>query len=315
MSRNLAIVGPTACGKSQVAIELAAKIPNTEIISLDSMQIYSGMEIGTGVVPIDDRKNIKHHMISIIEPTTNYNVKDFQKGVNTILDSNKAPSYILVGGTGLYTHAVVDGFIFAPSSEEVRQQIIKDYQLDEDNPVEKYVNAAYETLIEFDMQAAEKIDPKNVRRIIRALEAIEISGDKFSSSGKGVQTFEEPKIDVEMVGLRFSRENLRERIVLRVKEMFENGWIDEVKNLANNWERIVAPARNAIGYMQIYNWIQSGEKISELDDLQEIIVNKTVQFSRRQRKWFERDPRITWIECDNMDLSEIINQIFTSTKS
>jgi len=319
MPKNIVIVGPTACGKSQMAIDLVDlyrtqkshvdKFP-TSIISLDSMQIYKGMEIGTGVVPEAERKDVKHHMISFISPTLKYNVKEFQEDVYTILDSNKKDSFVLVGGTGLYTHAVIDGFSFAPSSEDIRKQIIEEYQLDENDPNEVYVKRAYETLRNLDSQAAERIDPKNVRRIIRALEAIEISGEKFSESGEGVQAFGDPKIDVEMIGLRYSRENLRKRIEFRVDEMFRSGWIDEVKKLLPIWGEIVTPAKNAIGYIPIRDWILNGERTSGMDDLKDQIINRTAQFSRRQRKWFERDPRIKWIDCDGLNHEEILELLY-----
>lgn len=306
MNKSLVLVGATASGKSDVAIALANNSLETEIISLDSMQIYKGMEIGTGVVPVLDRKGISHHMTSMVDPKNEYNVKEFQSDVYSILESKIESKFILVGGTGLYTHAVVDGYAFAPSSSSARQSIIDDYGLDEKNPNETNVQVAYAKLKEVDGEAAEKIDPKNVRRIIRALEAVEVSGKLFSSSGDGVQTFGKPKIDVEIIGLRYSREVLRARIVARIEQMLSNGWIDEVKMLLPIWTEMVAPAQNAIGYIQIHDWINRGEKRSELPELRELIINKTAQFSRRQRKWFERDPRITWIECDNIGMDKII---------
>lgn len=304
MLEHIAIVGTTATGKSEVSIEVAKKLGISEIISLDSMQIYKGMEIGTGVIPVGERHGINHHMISMIEPTTEFTVKDFQQNVYQILDRKSENRFVFVGGTGLYTHAVVDGFSFAPASREIREMIIEEYDLDEENPEDEMVEKAFNKLLELDREAAKKIDPKNVRRIIRALEAIEISGNPFSSSGKGVQEFGEPKINVKIYGLRYSREVLKERISKRVELMFQHGWVEEVEKLGKIWNEMVAPARNAIGYSPIYEWIKRGCEKNELNDLKEHIINKTMQFSRRQRKWFERDPRITWIDRDQLETGD-----------
>ena len=198
MDRNIVLVGTTAAGKSQLAIDFVkycvakdsrGSLADFEIISLDSMQVYEGMEIGTGVVEPKDREGISHHMISFVDPKNDYNVKEFQNDVYSILNSNRSKRFILVGGTGLYTHAVVDGFSFAPSDSGTRQKIIEQHGLDENNPDETNVKAAYEKLAKLDSQAAKKIDPNNVRRIVRALEAIEISGEQFSDIGDGLQAF------------------------------------------------------------------------------------------------------------------------------
>lgn len=304
------LVGATASGKSEVAIEIAKRSnPLSEIISLDSMQIYKGMEFGTGAVPDNRRNEVVHHMISIINPTQEQSVKQFQSQVYEILDRSPDINYVLVGGTGLYTHAIVDGFKFAPTDVDSRQSVIEQYNLDEHNPDPDSVARAYEILLDLDPDAAEKIDPQNVRRIVRALEAIEISGNKFSATGGGVQEFGIPVIDVELVGLRYSRDALRERIKNRVDDMFKNGWIDEVRVLMHSWDRMTAPARNAIGYALIAEWIMAGENEHEIEDLKEKIVNKTAQFSRRQRKWFERDPRITWIDCDSLEFDQIVAEV------
>ena len=201
------------------------------------MQIYKGFEIGTGVIPADERKNIEHHMLSFQDPTESYNAKKFSDQVNKILNTNEN-KFILVGGTGLYTHGIIDGFNFAPTDETIRQNIIEKYELDENNPNLEKVEIAYKKLQEQDPVAAEKIDMLNVRRIIRAFEVMEITGEKFSKTFKenGVQTFGEPKLDCEIVGIRYTRENLKERIEIRIREMFETGWIDEVKKLLPIWE-------------------------------------------------------------------------------
>ncbi len=308
-NKHVVVIGATATGKSDLAIRYAQK-NCCEIISIDSMQIYTGMEIGTGVVPEEQRYGVKHHMISIIEPTESFSVKQFQSVVYDIIDTKDIP-FVLVGGTGLYTHAIVDGFEFSPTDSAIRQQVIDRYDLDESNPDPKQVEQAYSYLFEIDPDAAEKIDQLNVRRIIRALEPYEISRTRFSASGQGVQNFGEPHLNVTMIGLRYSREELRNRIALRVEKMFNSGWIEEVQNLKPIWNEMTAPARNAIGFTPIYDWINSGAGDVKIDDLKEIIINKTVQFSRRQRKWFERDPRILWIDCDDKTESEIEHEMDT----
>ena len=308
--KHIVIVGPTASSKSSIAITLAQHFNNQPIISLDSMQIYKGFEIGTGVIPADERENIEHYMLSFQDPTESYNAKKFSVKVNEILNTNEN-KFILVGGTGLYTHGIIDGFNFAPTDEAIRQNIIEKYELDENEPNHEKVEIAYKKLQEQDQFAAEKIDMLNVRRIIRAFEVMEITGEKFSKTFKenGVQTFGEPKLDCEIVGIRYTRENLKERIEIRIREMFEMGWTEEVKKLLPIWEQIVAPAQNAIGYKQIKEYIENGEDEEEFEHLIELILNKSMQFSRRQRKWFERDPRISWIDCDEITYDETIERI------
>ncbi len=302
-SKHIVVVGTTAAGKSSLAIELAKEF-DREIISLDSMQVYKNFEIGTGVVPISEREGVEHHMISAVDPTESYSVSQFKQDVYQILDDAKQ-SFVFAGGTGLYTHAVVDNFSFAPTDLEVRQRVIDQFELDEQNPDKEKVDLAYSYLEDIDPEAAKKIDPANVRRIARAIEAIWVSKDKFSSTGTGVQTFGKPYLDVKMIGLRYSRDILRERISSRVDIMFRDGWIEECEVLLKIWDQISPTAKAAIGYQPIIDWILAGKNSSSFDDLRTHIINKTAQFSRRQRKWFERDPRVVWIECDFLTDLEI----------
>lgn len=315
LSRHLVLVGTTASGKSSIAVELAKRTePNSKIISLDSMQIYKGMEIGTGAMATNERQGIIHHMIGFVKPTQEHTVKQFQNEVYKILKNSPDEKYILTGGTGLYTHAIIDGYNFAPTNPDIRKSIIERHGLDEHTPDLDNVSRAYELLVELDPDAADKIDPLNVRRIVRALEAIEIGELKFSQSGQGVKSFGKPVFDVTLIGLRYSREKLRERIISRIDQMFEQGWVREVKALIPVWDNMSAPARHAIGFGLIQEWIEQGENINKIPRLKQQIANKTAQFSRRQRKWFERDPRITWLECDDLDESQMINRVVELSK-
>lgn len=307
MNQHIAIVGATASGKSSISIELAKQF-GREVISLDSMQIYRGMEIGTGVVPEPQRQGITHHMIGIIEPEEIYSVSDFQNDVKNILQTADS-QYVFAGGTGLYTHAVIDDYSLAPTDEEVRAAIEDKFNIYEENTDPASLAKAYEHLENIDPKAAEKIDPLNVRRIVRALEVIELTGEKFSDIGEGIQTFSTPAIDVKIIGLRYSRENLKSRIQQRVEAMFEHGWVDEVEKLEPRWEDLAPNARAAIGYQYIVDFIRTGKPEDQKAEMIEKIVNKTSQFSRRQRKWFERDPRIAWIECDGKDTNIIVNEL------
>lgn len=310
-NQHIVIVGTTASGKSSVSVELAKDL-DREIISLDSMQIYKGMEIGTGVITEIERKNIEHHMIGIIEPEVEYSVSDFQSGVSNILEKDPNKRFVFAGGTGLYTHAIIDDYSFAPTDDSVRKSIEARFDIDENSPDEVSVAHAYLYLSGVDPEAAQKIDPINVRRIIRALEVIELTGEKFSDVGEGIQSFSEPALDVQIIGLRYTRENLRSRIAVRVNEMFDNGWIEEVKALKLRWEQLAPNAKAAIGYSNIASWIDDGEYAESLNEVKEMIINKTSQFSRRQRKWFERDPRITWIDCDDKSEDSILDELKNS---
>ena len=155
LNKHVVIVGPTASSKSSFAVSLSQHFENADIISLDSMQIYKGFEIGTGVICESERHGINHHMLSFQDPQELYNAKIFSEKVKSIIDSSEE-KYILVGGTGLYTHGIVDGFNFAPADEDIRQSIIEEYQLDENNPDENKVARAYGVLLGLDPEAAEK---------------------------------------------------------------------------------------------------------------------------------------------------------------
>lgn len=305
---HIVIVGATASGKSSLSVDIAHEL-GSEIISLDSMQIYTGMEVGTGVIPVNDRRGIVHHMLTFSDPRTNYSVSQFKNDVYSLVDSAPEKRYVFVGGTGLYTHAIVDNFSFAPANSEIRQQVIEEFDLDEHNPNEQKVAQAYLYLNQVDPDSASKIDPLNVRRIIRSLESLEL-GEKFSSAGTGIQTFADPYLDVIMIGLRYTREILRKRITQRIDEMLRGGWIEEVEQLAPIFLEMTMPAQNAIGYTPLYEWIMEGKRESTFSDVREHIINKTSQFSRRQRKWFERDPRIEWIDCDELDSEAIFERAY-----
>ncbi|MEW5706076.1 MAG: tRNA (adenosine(37)-N6)-dimethylallyltransferase MiaA [Actinomycetota bacterium] len=302
----IAIVGPTATGKSNVAIELAKRIDG-EIISADSMQIYKGMDIGTAKVTPDEMNGIPHHLIDIISPAEPFSVAEYQKLARRIIDeiSERGKIPILVGGTGLYVRSVIDKLEF-PSGEissKVRRQLEQRAKLEGSEVL-------YKELIEKDPKAAEIVHPNNVRRIIRALEIIELTGKPFSyyhSEWKSRESI----YDLAIFGLTMDRKLLYERIDRRVDKMIEAGLIDEVKELQSKGYEKFLTSQQAIGYKELIRYLK-GE--SSLEEAIDIIKSRTRQYAKRQLTWFRADPRIKWIDVTRKTPAEVADEIINELK-
>lgn len=286
MKKVIALVGPTAVGKSDLAIELALKI-NGEVINADAMQLYQGLDIATAKVPLSDRKGVVHHLLDIYPVSKEASVAEFQslarEKIKEVLAKDKYP--ILVGGSGLYVTAVLDDLTFQKTDKAIREK----YQTRADNGEDLYAELKVK-----DPLAAENILPGNVRRIIRALEVIEITGKPFSATlPKAQSVFEDVRI-----GLELDRDILDSRIELRVEKMFEMGIVEEVKNLASE---LGVTARKALGVSQVLDFL-SGQ--IDLATAKAETVTATRKFSRRQMSWFRRDSKITWLNAQDEDLLE-----------
>ena len=283
MTRVAAIVGPTAVGKTELSIEVAEWL-GAEIVSVDSMQVYLGMDIGTAKATAEQRARVPHHLLDLWPPSREVTVAEFQRVARAAIDdiSFRGKLPLLVGGSGLYFRAVVDELEFPPQRPEVRARL--------EDEVEKLgPEALHARLAEVDPTAAGRIEPGNARRTVRALEVIEITGRPFSENDAWDRY--NSIYDLRVAGLIAPREVLFERIEKRVDEMLANGLEDEAKALA---ARGLSPtASMALGYRQV---------LEGSDDLRTEIVRATKRFARRQSSWFRSDPRVTWFEIFDGDL-------------
>ena len=291
---HLALVGPTASGKSALAHSVAQELGDVEIVSVDSMQGYRGMDIGTAKPSVDEQATVVHHLLDIADPADDLNVARYQSLARVVVAdiARRGKRALLVGGTGLYFQAVVDDLRFPGEDLELRAAI-------ERRTAEPGgIAAAYAELERLDPVAASRIDPHNARRIVRALEVIELTGEPFSSFGPGVQTHGPTAFPVSIAGTWLPRAVLATRIGERVAAMRRRGLRAEVERLRGlpAWSRT---ARQAIGYKEILGVLDDAgtedvDRRAE-DAAFETIARRTRSFARRQRMWFRRDPRIAWV--------------------
>ena len=289
MTKVLALVGPTAAGKTELSLDIADRL-GAEIVSVDSMQIYRGMDIGTAKPGPEERGRVAHHMLDLFDPRHDVTVAEFRQAARSAIADietrGKLP--LLVGGSGLYFRAVVDGLEFPPRSEEIRAMW-------EGRAEEEGAEALHALLAGLDPRAAAKIEPGNARRTIRALEVIELTGRPFSESDAWDRY--ESIYDLRVAGLSGAREVLYERIAARVDEMLARGLIDEAKQV--NEAGISRGARQALGYRQILD--APDAPVAEIRDE---IVRATKRFARRQESWFKADPRVEWFDATDPGLEE-----------
>ncbi|MGI5880448.1 MAG: tRNA (adenosine(37)-N6)-dimethylallyltransferase MiaA [Syntrophomonadaceae bacterium] len=298
MQKLAAIVGPTAAGKTSIAIEAAKKI-NAQIISCDSMQVYRDMDIGTAKASQQERDLIPHYMVDIVEADQEFSVANYQLQVKSIIErlniENSIP--ILVGGTGLYYQAVVDNYHFFPlqSRNEVRDKwknIVNNNGL----------VFAYETLVRIDPEYAEKISPQDEKRIIRAVEVYELTGKPFSQQ----QSRDTETYNLAVAGLYLDREVLYQRINSRVDDMIKQGLIEEVIALKKNRGELSATARQALGYKQVLNYLDG---VIDREEMIAEIKQETRRYAKRQFTWFKRDKRIRWFNVMNYSNEELVENI------
>jgi tRNA dimethylallyltransferase len=274
-------VGPTGSGKSAQALALAQANPDFEIVSVDAMCVYRGMDIGTDKPTAAERAGVPHHLVDIVDPSDDYTVARFQtdceEAVRAIEQRGKRA--LLVGGTGLYVRAAVDGLTVPPQFPDVKEQL----------EAEPDTRRLYLRLQGSDPAGAAKIDPNNRRRIVRALEVWLGSGRPFSTYGPGLDSYRPTAF--RLIGLWPGRAELAMRIRARFDRMLAAGFVDEVTHLAAM--PVSRTARQALGYRQLFEHVEYGRP---LDECVEEAVKATVRFARRQRAWFRRDPRISWFD-------------------
>ena len=278
------ICGPTATGKSDLALEVARKY-NGEIINADSMQLYKGMDIGTAKLTVAERQGIPHHLLDILDVSQDASVASYQGLARAAVDQLRADgkAAVIVGGTGLYIKAIIDEMNFPETDPALRKKL-------EDEAELLGTAELYSRLRMLDPSAADVIEPANTRRIIRALEVIEVTGKPYSANLPSDTSLRYP--DALHIGLSMERTSLAPRIEARVHRMFDQGLVDEVKTLITQGLLFGATAQRAIGYAQVISMINGD--ISEAQAIEETIV-ATRQYVRRQETWFKRDQRIQWI--------------------
>jgi tRNA dimethylallyltransferase len=278
------ICGPTATGKSDLALEVAKKF-NGEIINADSMQLYKGMDIGTAKLTLDERRGIPHHLLDILSVSQDASVAAYQELARSAIDEIQSRNKvaIVVGGTGLYIKSIVDEMNFPETDPELRAKLESEAEL-------LGTAELYSRLRLLDPEAAAAIEPANTRRIIRALEVIEVTGKPYSANLPSDTSLRFP--DALHIGLAMERTSLAPRIEARVHRMFDQGLINEVERLLGEGLLEGTTAQRAIGYAQVISLING--QISKEQAIEETIV-ATRQYVRRQETWFKRDQRIQWI--------------------
>jgi tRNA dimethylallyltransferase len=283
----VAVVGATAAGKTGLSLDLAECLDG-EIVNTDAMQVYRGMDIGTAKLAQSERRGIPHHLLDLLEITEPLTVAEFQgwarAAVAEIRGRGRTP--VLVGGSALYTRAVLDRFEFPGTDPEVRRAL--EAELAEIGP-----NALHRRLADVDAAAAEQIRPDNGRRIVRALEVVTITGRHFSAT-LPERNYSDPHS--LQIGIDIDRPTLDPRIERRVREMFDAGLVDEVRRLLDHGLAEGRTARTAIGYREVAAYL-CGE--TSLETAIETTTTATRRFSRRQDSWFRKDPRVVWVGWDD----------------
>lgn len=300
--RVIVICGATATGKSEIAVEIAKEI-GAEIINADSMQVYRGMDIGTAKITSAEMKSIPHHLMDILTVQQDSTVAWYQdlarRTISEIASRGKAA--VIVGGTGLYIKSILDELNFPDTDPVVRAKL-------ELEAAEVGVARLFARLQELDPAAALAIDQANTRRVIRALEVIEITGKPFTANLPREDSSRYP--DALQFGLVMDRTTLQERIDLRVDRMWEAGLLAEVELLEAQGIREGATAKKALGYSQI---LQYREGLMTEDEAREETKRATRQYARRQETWFSRDARIQWV-APHQSRREVILQKINSTR-
>ena len=256
--------------------------PGIELVSIDSMQVYRGMNVGTATPSPAEQAAVPHHLIDLVDPDHRFTVSEFQAMARTAIESVRGRGNlpILVGGTGLYLRAVIDDLEIPGQFPDTAAEL----------ETEPDTAALHRRLADLDPTAAARMEPTNRRRVVRALEVTIGSGRPFSSYGPGLEAY--PPTPFVQVALRWPRETLDERIAARYEQQMAEGFLDEVRWLAErNPSRT---ATQALGYRELLAHLR-GE--TSLDEALDLAITRTRQFARRQERWFRRDPRITWIDA------------------
>ena len=281
--RHAVLVGATASGKSALALALARHDPTWELVSADSMQVYRGMDIGTAKPTPAERAAVPHHLVDVLDPWEDGTVAWFQSAARAAVAEveRRGGRALLVGGTGLYVQAVVDDLDIPGQFPDARAEVESDPD----------TAALHRRLADLDPVAAGRMEPGNRRRVVRALEVTLGSGRPFSSFGPGVGAH--PPTAFTLVGLSRSSEDLAQRIDARYADQMAAGLLDEVRALRAHPQGLSRTAAQALGYKELLAHLDGHLTLEEALDLAR---SRTRRFARRQRAWFRRDPRVTWLD-------------------
>lgn len=279
LRRVVAILGPTASGKTDLAIEVAQRLGG-EVISVDSMQVYRDMDIGTAKPSVVERRGVRHHMLDVVNPENDFSVAEFRHHGRTIMEAAEVP-LVIAGGSGLHYRALVDPLSFAPTDASLRREL-EDLDLDE----------LVAELVAADPLAGTHLDLANPRRVLRAVEVVRLTGETPSlragtSEAEDIRTYK-PEIEFTAVGVD-PGDQLDKRVDQRLMKMKEAGLVEEVKSLKS---RLGRAAGSAVGYREI---LTSFGGAMPLDHAFQAIARNTKKLAKKQRTWFRRDPRIRWI--------------------
>lgn len=293
VDRIVAVVGPTASGKSRLAVELAQRLGSAEIVNADSMQLYRGMDIGTAKPTPDERSAVPHHLFDVLDVTQTASVAEFQSWAREAIAAchSRGVTPILVGGSALYVRAVLDRLDFPGTDAAVRERWAAELE-------SRGAVALHAELASRDPEAAAIILPSNGRRIVRALEVIELTGEPFAAT---MPPYESVYDNLTMIGLDVPREVLDVRLAERVDAMWAAGFVDEVRALREVGLEDGFTASRALGYQQILAYLRG--ETSE-DEAREATITGTRKFARRQDRDFRKDPRISWLPYDASDLAD-----------
>jgi tRNA dimethylallyltransferase len=294
---TVVLVGPTATGKSRLAVALAQRLASegtpAEIVNADSMLVYAGMDIGTAKPTEADRDGVRHHLVSLFPVHRTATVAEFQRLARAAIADcrSRGVRAILVGGSALYIRSIVDDFAFPGTDPQIRARL--EGELAEIGP-----ERLHQRLASVDPAAAAQILSGNARRVVRALEVVELTGRPFQA---GLPPLRYALPDVVQIGLQIDRTVLDARITDRVEAMWAAGLVEEVRRLAEDGLRDGLTASRALGYRQVLRYLDG--EISE-EQARELTIVGTRKFARRQDSWFRKDPRITWLPFDHPELVE-----------
>lgn len=302
------ILGPTASGKTEVSIKLAKKL-NTEIVNADCLQIYKHLNIGTAKATLEEQDGIKHHLLDFVEPTSEFSVSEYKSLampiITNLINNNKIP--IIVGGTGFYAQSLITNLEYGNSfkDENLRKEL-------NNLATEKGNLFVYEMLKNIDEESAKKIHPNDVKRVIRAIEIFKLSGVKKSQLNNTMQTNTQNPLKPLIIVINRNRDELYNRINLRVDLMIKNGLIDEVKNLQTTYNLTINnQSMQGIGYKEILEYLNNKLSLEEAIDK---IKTSTRHYAKRQITWFKNQVDGIWFNLSDINVDEVVNKIISLLK-
>jgi tRNA dimethylallyltransferase len=294
----VALVGPTASGKTSLALAVARQRHDVEIVSVDSMAVYRRMDIGTAKPSRAERAGLQVHMIDLVEPSEDFTVRQYQHDARSVVAgiTERGHRALFVGGTGLYFRSITDDLKMPGRWPEVARSLEED--ADREGP-----EALHSKLAQLDPAAAARIEPANRRRVVRALEVTIGSGSPFSSFGPGLETY--PPSAIAQFGIPYLPSAHDERVATRFSELLEEGLLQEVRDLSEEPGGLSRTARQAIGYRELLAHIERGVSY---DEAIQAAVQRTRALARRQWSWFKRDPRVEWLDPTRDLLDQLLRR-------